>query len=98
MSKIAYVPANAQPIVGLESAPEILVDGYRGALVSDSIIKLNFVSLCFDASQNTTNLVGAVRLVLPVDEFADIMQGLNTLLADLQQRGLVAKSEGDKAS
>lgn len=96
MPKIAYSPVNAEPIVGLESAPEILADGYRGALVSDSIIKLNFVSLCFDASRNAASLIGAARLVVPVDEFADIMRGLNELLEDLQQRGVIARPGEDR--
>jgi hypothetical protein len=95
MPRVAYASAEVETVEGLSSAPEILVEGYRGAVVSDSLVKLNFFSLLFDASSKSFKHVGALRLAIPTDEFPDIVRALNELLSDMQGRDIPVKDSRD---
>jgi hypothetical protein len=93
-------PINVEEITRLDTAPEFFVDGYKGVIIANGVVKLNFFTRLFDPSANKTIPVAALRMVTSVEALSGIRDALNTLFADLEKQNIVQRVEGadDKTS
>lgn len=82
---------NDNRLLGLLAAPEVFVEGYRGAMMRAGVLKLNFFANRFDPSAERVEKHAAVTLSIPLEDFAGIVAGLAALLHDMQEKGAVAK-------
>jgi hypothetical protein len=77
-------------LVGLEAAPALLVDGYRGALLSGGVVRLNFFSNRVDPRSGDTVKVAALTLTVPALDFLEVVDGLMAFREQLVAAGVRA--------
>jgi hypothetical protein len=71
-------------VLGLEAAPEFLVEGYRGAAMRAGIVKLNFFTNVFNASDRSIRKRAALTMAVPYPDFEQIVSALVSLREELQ--------------
>lgn len=87
--------AGEGPVEGLASAPEFFVEGYRGVMLREGVVKLNFFSLRFDPAAEAVRPRAALTLSMPERDFHDVVQALSALSEDMKARVAVT---GNKQS
>lgn len=83
-------------VIGIQEAPEIFVDGFRGVMTNGQTVKINFFQNRFDAGTEETLKIAAFTMVMAVSDFIAIAQALPKLLEEFQEKGAltVVTSEG----
>jgi hypothetical protein len=85
------------PIEGMETCPEIFIDGYQGVSAGHGIVKLNFFSEMLDPNLGTIRRVPACRLTLSIVNLVSIHTALGELLSSFDRDGLIVRAETAKA-
>ncbi len=81
------------PLVGNPDAPEIYVDGYRGAAMRGGVVKFNFFSSILSADLSEGEDVLTCRLAMQVATVASIHEAFGKLLDDMEKDGLIRREE-----
>lgn len=83
-----------------EDIPDIFVDGYHGASLSNGVLRFNLTQNIYPPDPDTGFEKKVVaRLVVPVAAFPKILETLQNLYNDLENDGIirvVAKDGGDE--
>jgi len=82
---------NDNLVLGLSSAPEIFVEGYRGAMSRAGVIKLNFFANRFNPTTERIEKHGAVTLSVPLVDFEQIVEALSTLIQEFREKEAASK-------
>ena len=84
-------------VLGVTEAPEIFVDGYRGAISNGQIVKLNFFSNRLISGETTK--VGVMTLVTSISDFVAISEAFQEFMKLLQDDGVISivTNDGDTA-
>jgi hypothetical protein len=77
-------------LLGLANAPSLLVDGYRGALLSGGVVRLNFFANRVDPTSGATVKAAAVTLSMPALDFLEVVDGLTAFREQLVAAGVRA--------
>ena len=77
---------NDNEILNLAAAPEVLVEGYRGAMVRAGLVKLNFFANRLDPATGRVEKHAAVTLSIPLADFMSIAAGLGVLAQDIEKK------------
>jgi hypothetical protein len=77
-------------LVGIEMAPSLLVDGYRGALMRGGVVRLNFFANRVDPGSGATVKAAVATLCMPALDFYEVVDGLVALREQLIAAGVRA--------
>jgi hypothetical protein len=82
---------NKFPLEELEPAPEIYVDGFQGAVISNGVAKFSFFSLYHDplSGQNKRRVV--LHLACPVATVDGVQKAFAEIMTNLQQTGVILR-------
>ena len=80
------------PLLGVNAAQEIFVDGYQGVHVKDGVSKIHFFTVSIDPTTGNATRRVAFTLVSSVVTLARIQAALGTLLEDLKRDGLLTEA------
>jgi hypothetical protein len=80
-------------LLGLSAAPEVFVEGYRGAMMRAGVLKLNFFTNRFDPFTGRVEKHAAVTLSIPLADFEGIATGMTALLREMQEKGTAPKED-----
>ncbi|MBY0336365.1 MAG: hypothetical protein K2X11_07115 [Acetobacteraceae bacterium] len=86
--------SSSQPdddLLGLAEAPELFVEGYRGALLRGGVVKLNLFTSLLENSPRRVRKRAVARLAMPVEDFLEVVAALSALRDDI----LAARETGD---
>ncbi len=81
------------PLLDNPDAPEIYVDGYRGAALRGGVIKFNFFTSILSADLSEGEDVLACRLAMQVSTVASVHEAFGKLLDDMEKDGLIRREE-----
>ena len=73
----------------LLEAPEILIDGYQGAIVTNGTVKLNCFSVAIDPTVGEPTHICTARLAMSVSTLVQVRDALTNLISDLQRDGVI---------
>jgi hypothetical protein len=82
---------NDNALLGLSAAPEMFVEGYRGAMTRQGLVKLNFFSLRFDPGTERIEKHAVVTLTIPASDFSEMVRALNALRDSMEEAGALPK-------
>lgn len=84
-------------ILGVAEAPEIFVDGYRGAISNGQIVKINFFTNRLEGGEPVKR--AAFTLVTSLSDFVAMSVAFQEFLGMLQKDGVISiiASEGEKS-
>jgi hypothetical protein len=71
-------------IQGLDKAPEILVEGYRGATLRAGLVKLNFFTNVFHPGDRRLTKKAALTMAMPHADFEEVVVALVSLRDELR--------------
>lgn len=77
---------NNWPLVELEPAPEIFVDGYQSSTLANGAAKLVFFSLAHNPGTDKNERRVVLRLTMPMPVILGIQRGLTSWIEDLQRQ------------
>lgn len=80
-------------LLGLSAAPEVFVEGYRGAMMRAGVLKLNFFTNRFNPATEHVEKHAALILSMPLMDFVEIASALGALARDMQEKGNLPKEE-----
>ena len=96
MSKAKEVKAEdlaVGELEGLETSPEIFVDGIQGALANEHIAKLNFFSQKIDPEKKSVRKIAVVTLVMTVADLREIQSYIDKVLGQGSTDAKVSPSD-----
>ena len=79
------------PVILPEEVPEFFVDGYRGAVQSSGVVRINFVQYRMSNNQSQMEQQVAVRLIMPVSVLVAVNEALTALIAVYEKDGTIKK-------
>ena len=80
-------------LLGLSAAPEVFVEGYRGAMMRAGVLKLNFFANRFNPATEHVEKHAAVTLSIPLADFAEIAAAMGALAREMREKGTLPKEE-----
>lgn len=88
------VAGTEDELQGLATAPEIFVEGYRGAMVRGGVLKLNLFSTVLREGPKRLEQRAVATLAIPTTDFLDVVNALVALRDEIVAR----EPAGDKAN
>ncbi len=70
-------------VAGLAAAPELFVEGYRGAMVRAGMVKLNLFSTSLDSASRGVEKRAVARIVVPIADFLDMAEAMWALRTEI---------------
>jgi len=81
-------------ILGLETAPELFVEGYRGALYRAGVVKLNFFATRTQGPDLGIAKQAVSTLSIPLIDLKEVVPALSRLIEHIEAQEVAALGSG----